>query len=85
MNILIVEDDAKIASFTKKGLTEQGFTVAVCHDGDTGYAHAMEHTYDALILDIMLPGRDGLSILRSLREQGQTVPVILLTARSNLN
>jgi DNA-binding response OmpR family regulator len=85
MNILVVEDDVKIASFIKKGLNEQGFTVELCHDGDTSYELATERSYDAIVMDIMLPGRDGLSILRNLRENGNTVPVILLTARSALN
>lgn len=85
MNILVVEDDAKIASFVKKGLQEQGFVVDVARDGDDGYYRASEQSYDAVVLDIMLPGRDGLSILRNLRESGNAVPVILLTARASLN
>lgn len=85
MNVLIIEDDRKIASFIRKGLEEQGFTVSVCRDGDEGYELANHRAWDAIVLDIMLPGRDGLSILRTLREEGNTVPVILLTARSGLN
>jgi len=85
MNILVVEDDAKIASFVKKGLQEQGFVVDVARDGDDGYYRASEQSYDVVVLDIMLPGRDGLSILRNLREIGNAVPVILLTARASLN
>lgn len=84
MKILVVEDEKKIASFVKKGLTEAGFTVAVEHNGDDGYRRAAHESFDALVLDIMLPGRDGLSILRSLREKKNAVPVILLTARSEL-
>ena len=84
MRVLLVEDDRKIASFIKKGLKEQGFLVDACENGDDGYALASEQTYDVLVLDIMLPGRDGLSILRGLREEKITVPVILLTARSAL-
>ncbi len=60
-------------------------TVDLCHDGDEGYQLATSTPYDAIVLDIMLPGRDGLSILRNLREQKNTVPVILLTARDSLN
>ena len=84
MKVLLVEDDRKILSFVKKGLKEQGFLVDACENGDDGYTLASEQTYDVLVLDIMLPGRDGLSILRGLREKKITVPVILLTARSAL-
>ena len=85
MKILLVEDDNKIASFVKKGLKEQGFTVESSGDGDEGYHLATTQVYDVIILDIMLPGRDGLSILRNLRDLKNSVPVILLTARSALN
>lgn len=85
MKVLVVEDDHKISSFVQKGLKEQGFIVDSCDNGNQGYAMATSQAYDALILDIMLPGRDGLSILRSLREQKNSVPVILLSARSALN
>ncbi len=85
MKVLVVEDEKKIASFIRKGLEARGFTVEVAHDGDDGYARALTRPYDALVLDIMLPGRDGLSILRNLRERKRSVPVILLTARSELN
>ena len=85
MKILVVEDDRKIASFIQRGLKEHGFVVEVCADGNEGYTRAMSQIYDVIILDIMLPGRDGLSILRAMREKKSTVPVILLTARSGLN
>ena len=85
MKILIVEDDRKIASFVEKGLKEQGYIIDICHDGDQGLDFVMGESYDVILLDIMLPGRDGLSILRALREQKNTVPVILLTARSGLD
>ncbi len=84
MKILVVEDDPKILSFVRKGLKEQGFTVEAAADGDEGFHLATATAFDVIVLDIMLPGRDGLSILRSLREQKNTVPVILLTARSAL-
>jgi two-component system, OmpR family, response regulator len=84
MKVLLIEDDRKISSFIKKGLKEQGFLVDACENGDDGYALASEQVYDVIVLDIMLPGRDGLSILRGLREEKITVPVILLTARSAL-
>jgi len=85
MKILVVEDDKKLGGFLRKGLEAQGFVVDFCDHGDKGYTLATTRSYDALVLDIMLPGRDGLSILRQLRDQHATVPVILLTARSSLN
>lgn len=85
MKILIVEDEKKIAAFVRKGLEAAGFVADVSHHGDEGYTLATTRPYDAIILDIMLPGRDGLSILKNLRERKMTVPVILLTARSELN
>jgi two-component system, OmpR family, response regulator len=85
VKILVIEDEKKIASFVRKGLEAQGFIVDVSHHGDEGYTLATTRPYDALVLDIMLPGRDGLSILRNLRERKMSVPVILLTARSELN
>ena len=85
MKVLLVEDDRKIASFVKRGLQEQGFLVEHCSDGDDGYDLAASQSYDVVVLDIMLPGRDGLSILRNLREKKNATPVILLTARSALN
>jgi len=85
MRVLVVEDQEKISSFIEKGFKEQGFVVDVCGDGDEGYALATTEPYDAIVLDIMLPGRDGLSILKNLRKQGNAVPVILLTARSELD
>lgn len=85
MKVLIVEDEKKIASLIRKGLEAQGFVVEVAHHGDEGFMLATTRPYDAAILDIMLPGRDGLSILRNLRERKLPLPVVLLTARSELN
>ena len=85
MKILVVEDDRKLGGFLRKGLEAQGFVVDYSADGDEGFTLASTRSYDALVLDIMLPGRDGLSILRNLRDQHSTVPVLLLTARSALN
>lgn len=85
MNILVVEDEKKIASFVQKGLEEQGFAVEVSHNGDEAYVLAANRQYDAIVLDIMLPGRDGLSILANLRKKKNPVPVIVLTARSELD
>ena len=85
MKVLVVEDEKKIASFIRKGLEAQGFVVDACHHGDEAFEAATTHPYDAIVLDIMLPGRDGLSILRGLRDRRMAVPVILLTARGELN
>jgi len=85
MRILVVEDERKIAGFIRQGLEEHGFDVELCGNGDDAYALATTRPYDALVLDIMLPGRDGLSILRGLREHKSAVPVILVTARTELN
>lgn len=85
MHILFVEDEVKIANFVQAGLKEQGFVVDYCDNGDEGYTRALENEYDAIVLDIMVPGRDGLSILKNLRRKGQNVPIILLTARNELD
>lgn len=85
MRILVAEDEKKIASFVRKALEEQGYTVDVATDGDRAYELATSQSFDLVVLDIMLPGRDGLSILRQLRERHNTVPVIVLTARSALD
>ncbi|MFE1746029.1 response regulator transcription factor [Coleofasciculus sp. H7-2] len=85
MHILFVEDEAKIANFVQAGLKEQGFVVDYCDNGDDGYTRALDNEYDALVLDIMVPGKDGLSILKNLRRKGQNVPIILLTARNELD
>jgi DNA-binding response OmpR family regulator len=85
MKVLVIEDEKKIAGFVRKGLEEQGYSVTVSNNGDDGYLIAKTQAFDVVILDIMLPGRDGLSILKNLREQKNTVPVIMLTARSEMN
>jgi DNA-binding response OmpR family regulator len=85
MHILYVEDEVKIASFVCAGLKEQGFLVEYCDNGDDGYSRAMDNIYDVVILDIMVPGKDGLAILKGLRRAGRNVPVILLTARNELD
>jgi len=84
MRILVVEDEKKIAAFIRKGLAEAGFNPLLCHRGDDALSLAITERFDAIVLDVMLPGRDGLSVLRQLRERHHTVPVLLLTARSSL-
>ena len=84
MRILVVEDEQKIATFIQRGLKECGFVVDMVHRGDTALEIIEGNHFDAIVLDIMLPGRDGLSILRSLRQRSNAVPVILLTARGEI-
>lgn len=85
MRILVAEDEKKIAAFVRKGLAAEGFNVTVCHRGDDALHLAETERFDAVVLDVMMPGRDGLSVLGRLREQRNTVPVILLTARDGLS
>lgn len=80
MNILIVEDDRQTASFIQKGLTESGYTVDHASDGEEGLFLASNGSYDALIVDRMLPKRDGLSLIQQLRSQGMQTPVLILSA-----
>jgi DNA-binding response OmpR family regulator len=84
MRVLVVEDERKMASFIRKALQAEGFAVDVLHNGEEGLAMAVTTTFDAIILDIMLPGRDGLSMLRLMRERGVQTPVLLLTARGEV-
>ena len=81
MRILVVEDEKKIATFVQRGLKECGFVVDLVHRGDQALEILLDHHFDGVVLDIMLPGRDGLSVLRVLRERANPVPVIILTAR----
>ena len=81
MKTLIVEDERKIAEFVKKGLEENGFVVEHCENGTKAWKMVSSRNYDVIILDIMLPGRDGLSILRQMRREKITTPVVILTAR----
>jgi heavy metal response regulator len=81
MRALVIEDDAAIRRFLKKGLREASFAVDAAEDGAVGHEMACVEKYDIIILDLMLPGKEGLSVLRDLRESGDTTPVICLTAR----
>jgi DNA-binding response OmpR family regulator len=85
MRILVVEDERKIAAFIQKGLKECGFVVDIVYRGGAALEIIEGNHFDAIVLDIMLPGRDGLSVLRSLRQRSNAVPVILLTARSAIS
>jgi DNA-binding response OmpR family regulator len=83
MRILVVEDDKKVASFLKRGLEEEGYLVDVANDGIDGLTKAHVYDYDLLLLDIMLPGKSGLEIVRDLRAKEKTVPMLVLTARDS--
>lgn len=85
MNVLIVEDEARIASFVERGLKAEGFTVTVASDGSTGYALACDESVDLVILDLMLPKLPGEQVLRKLRERRPDVPVIVLTAKDAID
>src|SRR5690349_12958655 len=85
MRILVVEDEKKTAMFIRKALQAEGFAVDVCHDGESALAAAGVTPFDVLVLDIMLPGRDGLSVLRQLRDRQNATPVLLLSARGEVN
>lgn len=84
MRILLVEDEKKIASFIERGLTEQHYTVDVAQDGEEGLYLAEINPYDLIILDIMLPKKDGFSVCRELRRQNNDVPILMLTARDDV-
>lgn len=78
--ILLVEDEAHVVSFIKKGLTEEGFEVSVAFDGKTGLQLALDNNFDLIILDIMLPEMNGLDVCKSIRTKNQLVPILFLTA-----
>ena len=85
MRVLVVEDEKKTASFIRKALQSENFAVDVCHDGAEALAAAASTPFDAIVLDIMLPGRDGLSVLQQLRQRRNLTPVLLLSARGEVN
>ncbi len=80
MNVLLVEDESSVISLIKRGLSEQGATVSVALDGSTGLKMAREHNFDVVLLDIMLPGINGLEICRQLRKESIETPILMLTA-----
>jgi two-component system copper resistance phosphate regulon response regulator CusR len=83
--ILIVEDDRRLSTFLAKGLRSAGFTPTMCHDGDRAVALATDSKFDLMLLDLGLPGRDGLSVLRSVREGGQVLPIVVLTGHDEVS
>jgi len=84
MKVLIVEDEAKTAAYLKKGLEENGYVADVAEDGEVGAYMAGQGSYELVILDVMLPGKDGWSVLRDLRQRRNQVPVLFLTARDSV-
>ncbi len=85
MRLLVVEDDRSLADLLRRGLTQERHVVDVAHDGTEGLERAESGAYDALILDLMLPGIDGLAIARRLRADRNAVPILMLTARDALH
>jgi DNA-binding response OmpR family regulator len=84
MRILVVEDDRKVSGFIQQGLQQESHAVDVAHDGETGLYHAQNFDYDLVILDLMLPRLTGLDLLRSMRAQKPQIPVLILTAKSDI-
>ncbi|MDD2900592.1 MAG: response regulator transcription factor [Desulfuromonadaceae bacterium] len=82
MKILIVEDEKKVASFIKRGLEDDSYQVTLSHDGVDGFKRGSSGEFDLIILDYMLPKKDGLTVLHELRESGNKIPVLMLTAKS---
>jgi DNA-binding response OmpR family regulator len=82
MRILVVEDEKKVANFIKNGLEEERYIVESAPDGVTGLQMALNNEFDAILLDVMLPGKDGFTVLRELRDAGNVTPIMMLTARS---
>ncbi len=85
MRILVIEDDPKIASFIVNGLKQSGFAVDHCTDGEEGQARAQTISYDAAVVDIMLPKLDGLSVIRELRNRNVRTPVLILSAKATVD
>ena len=84
MKILLVEDDEKIAAFVMRGLREAGYVVEHCTDGRQGFGLATAYSYDLAVIDIMLPGMDGLTLINDLRSRGIDFPVIILSAKRSV-
>jgi two-component system OmpR family response regulator len=85
VRILVVEDDPAIGAFVVRGLREAGYTVDHASNGDEGFDLARRERYDAIVLDLMLPGRDGLAVIEGLRQAGNRTPVLILTAKRSID
>jgi len=84
MRILVVEDDRKVGAFIQKGLSEEQYAVDLCRNGNEAVYEAQVNTYDVIILDIMLPGKDGFAVCKELRENSVLTPILMLTAKDSL-
>lgn len=84
MRILVVEDEHRIANSIKKGLEQERYAVDICFDGTQGYDMASSEGYDVIILDLMLPGMDGITLCNTLRKDGNHTPILMLTAKSQV-
>lgn len=85
MRILLIEDDLQIADFVKKGLQEAGYVIDHCADGEGGLALALAEPFDVAVVDLMLPGRDGLSVIEEMRGCGVKTPVLILSAKRSVD
>ena len=85
MRILVVEDEIKVSAFIKKGLEEEGFTVDVAHDGEEGVNKAESTTYELILMDIMMPKKDGLTAIKEIREKMISTPILCLTAKDTVD
>jgi two-component system OmpR family response regulator len=85
MRILLVEDEIKMARALRRGLEQEGYAVDAAADGDAALRRALDEEYDAIVLDVMLPGRDGFAVCRELRTSDRWAPVLMLTARDDVN
>ena len=85
MRILVIEDDRKVANFIASGLGQEGYAVDVLHEGTEAGAQALACDYDAVVLDLMLPGRSGFQVLRDIRARKATLPILILTAKDSLD
>src|SRR5438034_2643186 len=85
MRILVIEDEPRIQEFVTRGLTAEGFTVEACGDGASGLERALQESFDLVILDLLLPGIDGLTLLSEVHRRRPELPVLILSARSDLS
>ncbi len=85
MRVLVVEDDLRVADMLQRGLTEDGYTIDLARDGTEAMAHATAVDYDAIVLDVMLPGHDGFEVCRQLRTAERWAPVLMLTAKTRIS
>lgn len=85
MQLLVVEDEPKVGQALREGLEAEGYEVVLAQTGEEGFFHASTRVFDLIILDVMLPGRDGIEVLQTLRKQGAKTPVLLLTAKDTID